>query len=255
MEQKNLFSCSNCGNSFNENVNFCSKCGHPIAIQKEDEHTSFITKSVVFYLVFIAYIVIYYLVSPDFITLQSELILEGTFALIILIFCFLDVRNIFKLFQIPKIPAGVYLFAFIFPIISAVIVTVSMGTINDLLFDYNIDENLYTDYYGFPNPIFWAFTFTAFVPAVFEELGFRGYLYNQLIKITSPKVTILLTAFLFALMHFSMISILWIFPFGIVLGYLRNKYNVIWLGMIVHFIHNSLVLLYDVYAYNGVLTF
>ena len=85
---------------------------------------------------------------------------------------------------------------------------------------------------------------------VFEELAFRGYLYNQLRKVTSDKNTIIATAFLFALIHFSFLSLIWIFPFGLLLGYFRKKYNTLWLGMIIHFIHNFIVLMLDYYFYS-----
>ena len=108
---------------------------------------------------------------------------------------------------------------------------------------------MYEGYAGFPNAIMWSYIFIAFVPALFEELGFRGYLFNQMLKIASPTITIIVTGFLFALMHMSFISMIWLVPFGIFLGYLRLKYNVIWLGMIVHFIHNAIVLGFDIYYF------
>tara|TARA_Y100000780_G_C13561857_1_gene369410 strand:- start:355 stop:666 length:312 start_codon:yes stop_codon:yes gene_type:complete len=102
--------------------------------------------------------------------------------------------------------------------------------------------------------MFWAILFIAITPPIFEELAFRGFLFNQLQKVVSERVTIIATAFIFALVHFSFISLLWIFPFGIVLGYLRSKYNTLWYGIIIHFIHNFLVLMMDYYFYNSSLS-
>ena len=107
------------------------------------------------------------------------------------------------------------------------------------------------DYEAYTNTFFWVLIFYTVIPPIFEELAFRGFLFNQLRTIVSPSVTILATAFIFALIHFSWISIVWIFPFGIVLGYLRHRYNTLWLGMIIHFIHNLLVVLLDYYYYNS----
>ena len=98
-----------------------------------------------------------------------------------------------------------------------------------------------------------AFLFIAITPPVFEELAYRGFLFNQLEKVTSPQTTIILTAFIFALVHFSIISLLWIFPFGLLLGYLRYKYNTLWLGIVIHFIHNLIVLSLDYYYFETAL--
>ncbi|MBL4667746.1 MAG: CPBP family intramembrane metalloprotease [Flavobacteriales bacterium] len=244
-----IFICSNCDISFNDSVKFCTQCGANLLEKGEEENSKYITKSVVFYLTFITYIVVYYILSPEFLTLGFTLFLEGIFAVLILTFCLFDLKKIVRLFRIPKVNIWVYVFIFIFPVISAFIVSISMEYINSRLFGFD-SENLYLNYIAFENPILWSFIFISFVPAVFEELGFRGYLFNQLLKITSPKVTILITAFLFALMHFSFVSIVWIFPFGLVLGYLRLKHNTIWFGMIIHFIHNSVVLLIDMSYYE-----
>jgi membrane protease YdiL (CAAX protease family) len=93
--------------------------------------------------------------------------------------------------------------------------------------------------------LLWAIFFIVILPPIFEELAFRGFLFNQLQKVTSQNVTIVATAFIFALVHFSFISFIWIFPFGLVLGYLRSRYNTLWLGIIIHFIHNLSIVLID----------
>lgn len=240
--------CSNCNESFNEAIKFCSKCGLNLLEENAKEHASYITKSIVFYLGFIAYLVLYYIVSPDFLTLESALLLDGSFAILILLFCVIDFKNVIRLFRWPKINIQTYLFIIVFPVLSAFVFSYSMDFLNELIFDEPTD-NVFFLYAAFENSIFWSFVFISLVPAVFEELGFRGYLFNQLLNITSPNVTIIITAFLFALMHFSFISIIWIFFFGLALGYLRLKYKTIWLGMIVHFIHNSIVLLIDMQTF------
>lgn len=241
--------CVNCGSSYTSTAKFCSTCGQQISKRGDsDEDSSYITKSVIFYVAFVVYIAIYYFTMPDFPTLTSELVLEGVFAAIILGFVFVDFKNVARLFKFKKVPVKAYLIAFGAPLITAPLVYISTGALN--LYFFDLDYNTYTDYVYFPNSIFWAFVFISFVPAVFEELGFRGYLFNQMLNITSPKITIAVTAFLFALMHMSLLGLIWLIPFGVLLGYLRYRYKVIWLGMATHFVHNSIVLLVDIYYYN-----
>jgi membrane protease YdiL (CAAX protease family) len=110
--------------------------------------------------------------------------------------------------------------------------------------------NTYVQYLYLEHPLAWGIFFIAILPPIFEELAFRGYLFNLLKRVTNARNTIIATSFLFALVHFSFISIIWIFPFGLLLGYLRNKYNTLWLGMIIHFIHNLIVFLLDYFVFN-----
>lgn len=245
-----MLNCKSCNLSFENTVSFCSKCGENLTEIKQKEHSKYITRSVFFYLAFIAYIVIYYVAVPDYPSLFQTILFEGSFMGLILFFCLIDLAKILKLFRQIKIDVTILFFLFLFPLASALIASYSMELLNSFLFDEEA-ENLFWLYSSYSNPYMWAFFFVSFVPAVFEELGFRGYLFNQLLNITSPKVSILITAFLFALMHFSFISFLWIFPFGLVLGYLRYRYKVIWIGMVIHFIHNSIVLLIDIGYYEG----
>jgi len=156
----------------------------------------------------------------------------------------LDFKNILPLILFPKLSIPIYIFTFIFPVFSAIVVFYAINWLNNLLGFEN--ANLFIRYASFENASLWAFIFVAFIPAIFEELAFRGYLFNQLSQVLTPQTTILVSSFLFALMHLSVFSLLWILPFGIVLGYLRNKYNTLWLGIIIHFIHNSIMLYVDI---------
>ena len=134
------------------------------------------------------------------------------------------------------------------PIASAFLVYYGIEWVNNAL-EFT-DENIFEEYSYYNNSLFWAIIFTAILPPVFEELAFRGFLFNQMRKVSSIQVTIIATSFIFALVHFSFISFLWIFPFGIFLGYLRQRYQTLWLPMIVHFIHNFLVLMLDYAQYT-----
>jgi membrane protease YdiL (CAAX protease family) len=75
---------------------------------------------------------------------------------------------------------------------------------------------------------------------------FRGVLFNETLKIAGLKSTILITSILFTILHLSLISIFWIFPIGLVFGYLRAKYNTILYGVIGHFVYNASVVIVEI---------
>lgn len=240
--------CPHCNQPVLPGAKFCGSCGKVISGRSHEKEKSSIQLVIFFYIAYLVYAIVAYAVYSESDTLATEIALESVFILLTLLFCFFDARNVFSLYNVKAIDWKGLLFSIVFPIITAGIVYFGISRLNLLLFDE--DYNMFYNYAGYEQPFLWAFIFVAIVAPVFEELAFRGFLFNQLRVIANPQVTILATAFIFALVHFSWLSLIWIFPFGIVLGYLRHRYNTLWLGMIVHFIHNLLVLLLEYYYYT-----
>ncbi|NPA33666.1 MAG: CPBP family intramembrane metalloprotease [Chlorobi bacterium] len=80
----------------------------------------------------------------------------------------------------------------------------------------------------------------AVLPAVAEELIFRGTFLKYLHETTNTvHFAVFLTAFLFALLHFSVTQFIPIFVMGLVLGYLYIYSGTIWIPIIVHSLFNS----------------
>ena len=78
----------------------------------------------------------------------------------------------------------------------------------------------------------------ALIPAIGEELTFRGVLQQSLTRgIKNPHVAILLSAALFSFIHFQF--------YGILLGYMFYITNSLWTIILMHFLNNgSAVVLY-----------
>lgn len=104
----------------------------------------------------------------------------------------------------------------------------------------------------------------AFVPAVCEELVFRGVVFNGLLQYTKGKknrawIAIVGSALLFALVHGNIEQTLYPIIFGIVLGVLAYKTKSIIPGMVAHFVNNAVVLtmnfLYQTTGFNDQITF
>jgi len=86
----------------------------------------------------------------------------------------------------------------------------------------------------------------AVTPAIFEEIIFRGILQKGLLRHTSPKNAIIISSFMFMLMHGSVESLLYTFVFGCLLGYLAYKSGSIVPSIVFHFVNNGIavILLY-----------
>lgn len=80
----------------------------------------------------------------------------------------------------------------------------------------------------------------AVIPAVGEELLFRGILQRLFSKITgNVHVAVIIAAFLFSALHMQFYGFLPRFVLGLILGYLFAWSGSIWVPIIVHFINNA----------------
>ena len=101
----------------------------------------------------------------------------------------------------------------------------------------------------------------AIIPAIFEELFFRGLLFRALLRNLSPLYTIVGTGILFGVFHLISSSGIGLSRFaptalmGVILGWVCYRSRSVIPGMILHAIHNSLALSIamhrDVLAQNG----
>lgn len=92
----------------------------------------------------------------------------------------------------------------------------------------------------------------AVIPAVCEELFFRGLIQRQLGKIWKPWVAIFITATLFSLIHFQFYGFFARLFLGMVLGYLYYRSGSLWPSILGHFCFNAanVVLVYGVKKYQ-----
>jgi len=83
----------------------------------------------------------------------------------------------------------------------------------------------------------------ACLPAMAEELLFRGVLQTELLRTgLKPIYALISVALLFALVHAQPYHILPLFVFGLFLGWMRWKSGNLWHSIAVHFANNALVL-------------
>jgi membrane protease YdiL (CAAX protease family) len=112
------------------------------------------------------------------------------------------------------------------------------------------DAGYYNRYSIYSMPALVMIYSIAIYPAIFEELAFRGVIYNYLKKILDERLVVIVTGFMFAIVHLSLISLFWLVPFGIFAGAMRKRFGTILYGIIFHFIFNLIAVLFDLYK-NG----
>jgi membrane protease YdiL (CAAX protease family) len=95
----------------------------------------------------------------------------------------------------------------------------------------------------------------AAIPALGEELFFRGILQTVLGEKLNRHLAVWITAFIFSAIHLQFYGFLPRFLLGAALGYLFLFSGSIWASIIAHFINNALAVLLFFLTFNGYLTF
>lgn len=78
-------------------------------------------------------------------------------------------------------------------------------------------------------------------PAVIEELAFRGVILSGMSRVMAVRDAIIVSAAMFMIIHLSALSFPHLLLIGLVLGYLRVRTGSLYPGMLLHFVHNGLV--------------
>ena len=94
--------------------------------------------------------------------------------------------------------------------------------------------------------LFYTLLVIAVAPAIGEELLFRGYLQQEFSDVLgNTHVSILITAFIFSIIHLHLGGIIPRFILGLVLGYMFYWSRSLWLPILAHFVNNALVVLFS----------
>ena len=95
----------------------------------------------------------------------------------------------------------------------------------------------------------------AAIPALGEELFFRGILQTVLGEKLNRHLAVWITAFIFSAIHLQFYGFLPRFLLGAALGYVFLFSGSIWASIVAHFINNALAVLLFFLTFNGYLTF
>ncbi len=96
------------------------------------------------------------------------------------------------------------------------------------------------------DPSILAFLTTCIQPAIVEEAYCRGIAVRVLREFVGLHGVVWITALMFGLMHVSvMLSIPYLILCGAFIGYVRMKSGAVWLPILLHFLHNFAITLYE----------
>ena len=91
----------------------------------------------------------------------------------------------------------------------------------------------------------------ALIPAIGEELTFRGVLQQSLTRRCNPHVAIWLSAFIFSFIHFQFYGFLPRMFLGLILGYMFYYSGSLWTSILMHFINNGTAVVVAYLDYKG----
>jgi uncharacterized protein len=89
------------------------------------------------------------------------------------------------------------------------------------------------------------FVILAIGPPLTEELAFRGVIFDALRPALSTNEAIMVSAMMFMILHLSPLNFPHTLAMGVAAGVLRVKSGSIWPGVLLHFVHNSTVVVME----------
>jgi uncharacterized protein len=240
-------SCEDCGATVHEDNRYCHSCGSYLATQAV---TINIFNNVALRSVFVFYF-IYLLIclvvkhSTWFVSYNTLFWVEIVLAVISLRFAWLNRKELMPVLKFNNFRWDVLLGIILIGVVGSCLISFTVREVNVTFFD--TDVSYYKAYKGYAFPVMVMFYSIALMPALFEELAFRGVMYNYVASFLDERLVVAVTAFLFAIMHLSLLSLVWLIPFGFLIGNLRRKYNTIWYGVVLHFTFNFTACIIDLY--------
>jgi membrane protease YdiL (CAAX protease family) len=237
--------CSKCQYQNPTNATFCGKCGNKLGISlAKSDYNRNVKNISVFFFILLTYIAIIHFINFDANYIRT-LLVDLIFATIIMIFYFINAKNLSNLLKFNRPKRKLLIIIVIIAPLFAMLVSFIADLLNQNIFDEN-QITYYEQFINSPAPIVLSILSIGIIPAIFEEIAFRGIVFNELIGIAGLKSTIIISAILFTVLHLSLLSIFWIFPIGLILGYFRAKYRTLWYGIIGHLIYNSSIVLIEI---------
>lgn len=148
---------------------------------------------------------------------------------------------------VSKLALGVMLTVMSFPLAQVAFtanrwIVEKISWLQSMVASESASENLMEGLLVMPSP--WEMIFSlvvmAVIPAIGEEMVFRGILQKQMQRITAnPYTGILVTALIFSLAHFQIQRFFAIFLLGVVLGLIFYWTKNLWIPIAGHFVFNG----------------
>ena len=112
------------------------------------------------------------------------------------------------------------------------------------------DQDSYLPFFGYDAlGLTTAFLIIAILAPFLEELFFRGFIYRIFTKTWPLWLGSILSALLFALIHFQLQTIIPLFILGLILNFAYQKTGSVWTSVAFHSFNNSIAFGLDLYLY------
>jgi membrane protease YdiL (CAAX protease family) len=243
--------CPHCSGIVQQGDHFCGTCGKEIRALEQDfadreDAFTILQPTLAYYGITLLILATFKLTSLFPEGFKGMLAITIIDTIIVVAFWSLSFRELRPLFSFKNVQSKLVALT----IVSAMVASVVVSAIADFI-NISISDDVFYSPYLFDDtdyPLLFAVLFIAVHPAIFEEVAFRGFMYNNVSRIASPRSAVYITGFVFGIIHLAIISMLWLVPIGLIFAWLRWKYNTLWYGMIGHFVYNFSI---TVLEYNG----
>ncbi|HRH59062.1 MAG TPA: CPBP family glutamic-type intramembrane protease [Chitinophagaceae bacterium] len=242
------YTCSECGTTVKPFHRFCHSCGDYLGDDAEHINIFNNTNLQGAFFFFIIYLFICLIIKFTnwFDSYDRLFWVEILLAVITILYAKVNWANIKPLLRFNNFKPLIIIAVITLAVSFSLLVNVLVTQLNVSVYRHDT-EPMYNFYRIYTTPILIMIYSIAVMPALFEELAFRGVMYNYLNIILDEKMVVVVTAFAFGMLHLSFISLVWLIPFGILLAQMRRKYQTIWYGIIFHFTFNLVACLYDLH--------
>ncbi|HRI20546.1 MAG TPA: type II CAAX endopeptidase family protein [Panacibacter sp.] len=242
-----LYLCEECESRVENYQRFCHHCGAYLGSNAEQIsifNNSRLQNAFFFYTIYL-FICLTVKYTSWFSSYDRLFWIEILLAVITVFFTRANWQSLKPVLRFNNLKWYILLAAVSAAIIFSSVVNILINQINISIF--RTRYSMFDGYRLYEFPMLVMLYSVALMPALFEELAFRGILYNYLNSFLSEKMVVMVTGFIFAAIHLNFFSLVWLIPFGILIGTLRRKYNTIWYGVVFHFTFNITACLFDLY--------
>lgn len=246
-ENNNTLICEECHVQVVNEQRYCHNCGTYLsagAVTINIFNNAALRQIFIFYFIYL-FICLVVKHSSWFNSYEELFWVEIVLALITLRFVWLNRREMRPVLRFNHFKWYILFGVMAIAAIASCLVSFSVREVNVTFFDTDISYYGAYKIYSYSIPL--MLYSIALTPAIFEEMAFRGVMYNYCSSFLDDRLVVAVTAFLFAIMHLSLISLVWLIPFGFFIGHLRRKYNTIWYGVVFHFMFNFTACIVDLY--------
>ncbi|ULQ51345.1 CPBP family intramembrane glutamic endopeptidase [Flavihumibacter fluvii] len=231
--------CSACGSRLEHDAVVCYQCGSPTVPNEEWEgaYERYRTLVVGFFSINLVVCLVFNFWPPASETITGLIIVDSFLFLCAIFYAYRMRELVAPILTWHKFSWWRLLLVVTVAIVSAICVNYGVKWINRSVFDREL--YYYASFRNLPFPKISMLLLIAFFPAFSEELAYRGVIQSGLLKIMHSRQAVVMTALLFAIIHMSIISFVWLLPFALFLGYVRQRTHTIWYGIFIHFFFNA----------------